>query len=326
MKRLLLLRHAKAVPADGRPGRHRPAARGARRARRAPDRRAAREHAAAARRLILASPATRTLQTAQLVAAAVGLPARRIALERAPLSRRAGRASSRSSRRRMRCDRDAARRRPQPGPHASSCTGCCRTSTSTTCRRAPSSALDYATPLRWARHRRRRSRPLLLRLSEELARARLRLADRAALPRAQQQPARALVGLARPSAAEYDACAARSSAATAAPLDRFRALDIARRGFRRRAAPRRNRGDRDVTLRPCAAACNLQRVADLHGVRRLHALAVEPHVTAADGFGRGAAALEEPRAPQPTVDPQAICRRRRAPPSCVSCVSQKQYA
>ena len=51
---------------------------------------------------------------------------------------------------------------------------------------------------------------------------------------------------------------------------------------------------------------DLQRIADLDGVGGLHALAVEPHTAAADRLGRGAAALEEARAPQPAVDTQAI--------------------
>jgi phosphohistidine phosphatase len=80
MKRLLLLRHAKAVPAKGPlADSARPLAeRGERDARRIGER--LREHRRHPK-LIVASPAVRTLQTAQLVAAALDYPLEEIALE-----------------------------------------------------------------------------------------------------------------------------------------------------------------------------------------------------------------------------------------------------
>ena len=81
MRRLLLLRHAKAVPAEhalddiARPL----AERGERDARRIGERLRAHQLSPS---LILASPATRTLQTARLVAASVDYPRDAIALER----------------------------------------------------------------------------------------------------------------------------------------------------------------------------------------------------------------------------------------------------
>jgi phosphohistidine phosphatase len=81
MKRLLLLRHAKAVPAkEPLADIDRPLAeRGERNARRIGER----LHRQGLRpTLILASPATRALHTAQLVADAIGYPRKDIALER----------------------------------------------------------------------------------------------------------------------------------------------------------------------------------------------------------------------------------------------------
>jgi phosphohistidine phosphatase len=82
MKRLLLLRHAKAEPAkDPLTDIARPLAeRGERDARRIGER--ARQHGLRPR-LILASPAARALRTAELVAAAVTYPREEIVLERA---------------------------------------------------------------------------------------------------------------------------------------------------------------------------------------------------------------------------------------------------
>jgi phosphohistidine phosphatase len=81
MRRLLLLRHAKAVPAtDPLTDSARPLAeRGLRDARRIGER--LRQHGVRPE-LILSSPATRALQTAELVAAAMGYAREAIALER----------------------------------------------------------------------------------------------------------------------------------------------------------------------------------------------------------------------------------------------------
>jgi phosphohistidine phosphatase len=81
MRRLLLLRHAKAVPAtDPLTDSARPLAeRGLRDARRVGER--LRQHELRPT-LILSSPATRALQTAELVAAAMDYPREEIALER----------------------------------------------------------------------------------------------------------------------------------------------------------------------------------------------------------------------------------------------------
>lgn len=80
MKRLLLLRHAKAVPAEGAAADiARPLAeRGLRDARRV----AERLRQQPAPRAILASPATRTLQTAEVVREVLGLPRDSLVVER----------------------------------------------------------------------------------------------------------------------------------------------------------------------------------------------------------------------------------------------------
>src|SRR5690606_10881982 len=78
-----------------------------------------------------------------------------------------------------------------------------------------------------------------------------------------------------------------------APLDRRGRLLIAARRLGRRTAPLRNAGHDDLDLG--VAALNRQRVADLHLARRLHALAVDAHVSAADRLGRDAARLVEAR-------------------------------
>jgi hypothetical protein len=115
------------------------------------------------------------------------------------------------------------------------------------------------------------------------------------MPRAQQQAASALV---RPTGRRRKVVTASRAllGCLAAPLYRFRAFDVARRGFGRRAAARRNRGNRYVTLwtRPVRY---LHGVADFHGMGGLYTLTVETHMASADRFGSCAATFEKAGAP-----------------------------
>src|SRR5690606_11152475 len=86
--------------------------------------------------------------------------------------------------------------------------------------------------------------------------------------------------------------------------DRSLGLDIARRRFRRRAAPDGDARDHDLALE--IALSDHERIPDAQLARRLYPLPVDPHMAALDGLGRDAARLVEARAPEPTVDTQCL--------------------
>ncbi len=86
--------------------------------------------------------------------------------------------------------------------------------------------------------------------------------------------------------------------------ERLGRLLVQRRGDARRTAPVGDAGDDD---RPAdLAAPDLERVADPDLLRGLHPLSADLDVAAGDGVGRRAARLEEPRRPEPPVDPNPL--------------------